>query len=106
MTYLDNSATTQPEKAVAHKVYEMLTECYGNPSSFHKIGLNANMEVRTARQKIADALSAKIGCLIQKFFTREPTPVARHFPDRDLMPPTRPASPAGESARGRKRRAT
>lgn len=59
MTYLDNSATTQPEKAVAHKVYEMLTECYGNPSSFHKIGLNANMEVRTARQKIADALSCQ-----------------------------------------------
>lgn len=59
MIYLDNSATTQPEKAVADKIYEMLTECYGNPSSFHKIGLNANKEVRLARQSIANSLSCQ-----------------------------------------------
>ncbi|MDD6356108.1 MAG: cysteine desulfurase family protein [Oscillospiraceae bacterium] len=57
MVYLDNSATTKPEKAVADKVYKMLTECYGNPSSFHKAGLDANAEIRKARQSIAKALS-------------------------------------------------
>ena len=56
MTYLDNSATTKPEKEVADKIYEMLTEKFGNPSSFHKIGLDANDEITNAREAIARAL--------------------------------------------------
>ena len=59
MTYLDNSATTKPDKAVADKIYEMLTVNFGNPSSFHKEGLNANLELRAAREKIANALSCE-----------------------------------------------
>lgn len=59
MAYLDNSATTKPDKAVADKIYEMLTVNYGNPSSFHKEGLNANLELRAAREKIANALSCE-----------------------------------------------
>ena len=57
--YLDNSATTKPEEAVAKKVYQMLTEHFGNPSSFHKEGLNANAEVRRAREIIAKSLSCE-----------------------------------------------
>lgn len=59
MGYLDNSATTKPDKAVADKIYEMLTVNFGNPSSFHKEGLNANLELRAAREKIANALSCE-----------------------------------------------
>ncbi len=59
MIYLDNSATTVPEKAVADKVYEMLTENFGNPSSFHRAGLDANAELRRAREIIAKSLSAE-----------------------------------------------
>lgn len=59
MAYLDNSATTKPDKAVADKIYEMLTVNFGNPSSFHKEGLNANLELRVAREKIANALSCE-----------------------------------------------
>lgn len=59
MIYLDNSATTKPEKAVADKVYELLCEKFGNPSSFHRAGLDANAEVRNARRIIADALSCE-----------------------------------------------
>ena len=59
MAYLDNSATTKPDKAVADKLYEMLTVNFGNPSSFHKEGLNANLELRAAREKIANALSCE-----------------------------------------------
>jgi cysteine desulfurase len=57
--YLDNSATTKPDKAVADKVYEMLTDKFGNASSFHKVGLDANMEVRAARAELAKALSCE-----------------------------------------------
>lgn len=57
--YLDNSATTKPDKAVADVVYEMLTENFGNPSSFHKAGLDANKAVRNAREIIAKSLSCE-----------------------------------------------
>ena len=56
MTYLDNSATTKPEKEVADKIYEMLTVNFGNPSSFHKAGLDANDEITRAREIIAKSL--------------------------------------------------
>ena len=57
--YLDNSATTKPTEESAKKVYEMLTEKFGNPSSFHKEGLNANDEMRYAREIIAKSLSCQ-----------------------------------------------
>lgn len=57
--YLDNSATTRPTKEVADKVYEMLIDKFGNPSSFHKEGLDANAEVRRAREIIARSLSCE-----------------------------------------------
>ena len=57
MTYLDNSATTKPEKTVADKIYEMLTDKFGNPSSFHREGLDANEEITNAREIIAKSLS-------------------------------------------------
>lgn len=59
MFYLDNSATTKPDKAVADKIYELLTEKFGNASSFHRVGLDANMEVRKARDIIAKSLSVE-----------------------------------------------
>lgn len=59
MTYLDNSATTKPAKEVADKIYEMLTLNFGNPSSLHKIGLDANLAVRNAREIIAKSLSVE-----------------------------------------------
>ncbi len=59
MIYLDNSATTKPDKAVADKVYELLTDKFGNASSFHKAGLDANLEVRAARDIIAKSMSCE-----------------------------------------------
>ena len=59
MVYLDNSATTKPEKEVADKIYEMLTDNFGNPSSFHRAGLDANDEITKAREAIAKALFCK-----------------------------------------------
>lgn len=59
MAYLDNSATTKPDRQVADKIYEMLTDNFGNASSFHKVGLDANLEVRKAREIIAKSMSCE-----------------------------------------------
>ena len=56
--YLDNSATTQVCREAADAAYRMMRENYGNPSSLHKIGLNAETAVEEARQVIADSLGA------------------------------------------------
>lgn len=54
--YLDNSATTKVSETAAKKVYEMMTENYGNPSSLHTRGIKAEDELISARSSIAKAL--------------------------------------------------
>ena len=62
--YLDNSATTRVSTAAADKAYRMMTETYGNPSSLHRMGIDAELEVVTARERIADALGVDAKCVI------------------------------------------
>ncbi|WP_405346255.1 cysteine desulfurase family protein [Ruminococcus sp.] len=57
--YLDNSATTRVSEAAAQAAYRMMRENYGNPSSLHRMGLNAEEAVEEARGIIADSLSAE-----------------------------------------------
>ena len=57
--YLDNSATTRVCHAAAEKALEMMTKIYGNPSSLHSKGLDAEHEMQKARQIIADVLGAE-----------------------------------------------
>lgn len=57
--YLDNSTTTRVCEKSAEKVLELMTQCYGNPSSLHKKGLEAQREVAHARQAVAVSLSAQ-----------------------------------------------
>ena len=57
--YLDNSATTRVCEKSAEKVLELMTQCYGNPSSLHKKGLEAQREVAHARQAVAVSLGAQ-----------------------------------------------
>lgn len=59
--YLDNSATTRVCKEAAEKALYMMTECYGNPSSLHSKGFAAEKEIRSAREIIAERLSAQPG---------------------------------------------
>lgn len=54
--YLDNSATTRVSNTVAEKVYKMMLENYGNPSSLHSKGLQAQHSVENARNTLANAL--------------------------------------------------
>lgn len=53
MTYLDNSATTVVCEAAAKKAIYMMTQCFGNPSSLHRLGFEAERELTAAREKIA-----------------------------------------------------
>lgn len=56
--YLDNSATTAVCSEAVAKINEMLTEKYGNPSSLHTKGLQAEQEVEAARRAVAAFLGA------------------------------------------------
>lgn len=55
--YLDNSATTSVWPSAAEKALKMMTVQYGNPSSLHSMGFEAEQEISKARNKIASFLS-------------------------------------------------
>lgn len=57
--YLDNSATTRVSQLAAKKALQIMTECYGNPSSLHTKGMQAEQELIKARKIIADSIKAK-----------------------------------------------
>ena len=54
--YLDNAATTPVSKEAAQAVMRAMTVDYGNPSSKHMKGLEAERLVRTAREQIASTM--------------------------------------------------
>ena len=56
--YLDNSATTKPCKEAIEKMMFVLENVYGNPSSLHKVGFEAEKEITYARKTIAKLLGA------------------------------------------------
>lgn len=51
--YLDNSATTRAYGEVADKVAQVLCSAYGNPSSMHRKGLEAEHEVKESQKILA-----------------------------------------------------
>lgn len=54
--YLDNSATTRCFPEVVKLMDKIYLEEYGNPSSMHHKGVEAENEIRTAKQRLADIL--------------------------------------------------
>ena len=61
--YLDNAATTKPCEDAVRAAAEAMTEYYGNPSSLHRAGLDAQLAVDGARKTIADSIGADPSCL-------------------------------------------
>lgn len=59
--YYDNSATTRTREESAKLVYEMLTDCYGNPSSLHRRGFLAQQRLDKAREQTAATLGCQSG---------------------------------------------
>lgn len=61
--YLDNSATTRVLKEAADAAYSAMTESYGNPSSLHKKGIEAEQIMTAARKTVAATIGADPGGL-------------------------------------------
>lgn len=58
--YLDNSATTKPYDEVIEYICEVSKNFYGNPSSLHTKGIEAENLVKRARKQIATALKVDL----------------------------------------------
>ena len=56
--YFDNSATTKPCEEAVSAMAEAMTDCWGNPSSLHNLGLAAHRRVEAARLQAAQAMGA------------------------------------------------
>jgi cysteine desulfurase len=54
--YLDNSSTTRVSDEAAKAVYEAMTRYYGNPSSLHRKGIEAEKYLKETRQIISTAM--------------------------------------------------
>lgn len=59
MHYLDNSATTPVLPAAAARAAEVMTGQFGNPSSLHRLGLEAAHILRDSRREVARAMGAQ-----------------------------------------------
>ena len=57
--YFDNGATTKTDIRVADAMYKVMTENYGNPSSLHSKGLEAEHIVKNARKIISEKIKAR-----------------------------------------------
>ena len=55
--YLDNSSTTKPCGRAIEEIDFALANDFGNPSSLHFLGFNAEKKINAAREKIAEMLS-------------------------------------------------
>lgn len=61
--YLDNAATTQPCEPAVSAAFLSMVENYGNPSSLHKKGIDAEKAITEARKAIASALVCAPECV-------------------------------------------
>ena len=57
--YLDNSATTRICDEALEKYIEVSKDCFGNPSSLHALGFEAEKTIKATREQICASLSAK-----------------------------------------------
>ncbi len=58
MIYLDNAATTEPSKAAVDAMIKA-AECFGNPSSLHGLGIEAEKLINESKKNIADMLGVE-----------------------------------------------
>ena len=54
--YLDNSATTRCYPEVGDLVYKVMCQDYGNPSSMHRKGVDAEHYVKESKDRLAKIL--------------------------------------------------
>lgn len=59
IAYLDNSSTTKPSKKAVQYITRALESSWGNPSSLHRIGMEAEIALNDARECIAHTVNAR-----------------------------------------------
>jgi cysteine desulfurase len=59
--YLDHAATTRPYDQVVQAVYSAMQDNYGNPSSLHQLGVEAEEALEKSREMIAASLQVEPG---------------------------------------------
>lgn len=64
MHYLDNAATTAVLPEAAEAAMHTMCTCFGNPSSLHKMGIEASHLLENSRKTVASAL----GCLPEEIY--------------------------------------
>ncbi len=64
MIYLDNAATTKVSPAAVEGVIACMTDSFGNPSSLHRLGLDAERLVAFSQKRILSALGDTSGRVI------------------------------------------
>lgn len=64
MHYLDNSATTPVLREAAERAFQVMTADFGNPSSQHKMGIEAAHILKESRETVSDALHVTSGEII------------------------------------------
>lgn len=62
--YADNAATTKISQTAMNAMISAMENTYGNPSSLHQIGMEANDALQTAREQIARCL----GCTPKEIY--------------------------------------
>nr|WP_295278363.1 cysteine desulfurase family protein [uncultured Blautia sp.] len=62
--YADNAATTKISQTAKNAMISAMEDIYGNPSSIHQVGMEANNALQTAREQIARCL----GCMPKEIF--------------------------------------
>ena len=62
--YADNAATTKISQTAKNAMISTMEDIYGNPSSIHQVGMEANNALQTAREQIARCL----GCMPKEIF--------------------------------------
>lgn len=63
IVYLDNNGTTQMDEAV-RKAVDQAEYLYGNASSMHGLGRDAEMVIEQARKKIASLIDCQQGRIV------------------------------------------
>ena len=61
--YYDNSATTRVRDEVAQCMLDMMCSSYGNPSSLHSKGFEAQQRMEQARKQVAASLGCDASCI-------------------------------------------
>ena len=61
--YFDNASTTKPCKEAVEAINRGFSECWGNPSSLHSMGVKAQLAVDDARKIIADSIGCESRCI-------------------------------------------